>query len=796
MSRQSSQAFLAANGRNTRVDVPAIGEPEHLGELVGPHVPLANDLEFYGTDLGITFTHKGEHIILFGDTWADATTVCAEGSPNDDVMGTLPMKWEPGVMPRVSLVPDPAQPAHLKRLHIYRGSESLPLGLGQAPLAGFSDGEDAFVVFERLEPVRCTEAQIAAGGPCLPGTDSFCSQGLGTCEPRSSFPAMCNAALPEGCAPGVQCVEASYCIDRTSSQFDDGHVSGQAAAIAHYTDIGVARRGEPATFDSVVTWHTNKFSHPATQTVQRFSYRTDGSDYNPGHDTLLYWGRPGFIAEQGRQAQVYLMAHALPVERKADGQWDFKPKFFAGVDPRTHEPQWSSVEAEAKSLALDGEVGGSPSEELGLVGIYGVTWLPAPVNKWIMTYGGDFADYLMSNTIETRSIRAPGAIMARFADHPWGPWSPPEPLLRPGHGADVGTPYGPGGILYSPDCVDTELAHCAPSDPHRPLDSFLAGCPRTLPDPGRLYSPYVLDEYTQPNAEGGLDMVWDVSTWNPYAVHLIRTKIGGPTRKAPSDELATRAGLRSMTSWRALPGLRLDGDRFVEQNSRERDAGPSRSLAGDGHRGFNNFVCRGANTNIATGRRSPLAFEQEECPEPYVKGAVLGRFGGAGRLVRTFIGKRARATSYAVSGDEVLRIYVDDNPVPRIDVPLSAAIDGSAGETFAPPFGAGAGRHLAWYYPVEFEHKLVVAIDNLEAADDYAYQLDAMLEQENTLLGELLDRERLPERDDVQRQMSDIYHPSGLAPLLYSPISVQLDAGSSQVVALDGPATIQELRLR
>ena len=35
----------------------------------------------------------------------------------------------------------------------------------------------------------------------------------------------------------------------------------------------------------------------------------------------------------------------------------------------------------------------------------------------------------------------------------------------------------------------------------------------------------IMDAYTQPSTEGGLSITWNVSTWNPYAVVLMRSRI-------------------------------------------------------------------------------------------------------------------------------------------------------------------------------------------------------------------------------------------------------------------------------
>jgi hypothetical protein len=115
----------------------------------------------------------------------------------------------------------------------------------------------------------------------------------------------------------------------------------------------------------------------------------------------------------------------------------------------------------------------------------------------------------------------------RFADHPWGPWSPSEVHIDPGSPAVVGDPFGPGGYIFHPDCVDQPPALCTPSDPSRPLDYFIPGCASVgaTVDTGILYGPNIIDAYTRADGAGGLDVFWVVSVWNPYLVALLQTNV-------------------------------------------------------------------------------------------------------------------------------------------------------------------------------------------------------------------------------------------------------------------------------
>jgi hypothetical protein len=171
--------------------------------------------------------------------------------------------------------------------------------------------------------------------------------------------------------------------------------------------------------------------------------------------------------------------------------------------------------------------GGSPHEVLPIPNQMAVSFTGPPLNTWIMIYGGDLADYLLADPANARPGPDPGAIRIRFAEHPWGPWTPPQTLVAPGDPLVAGDPYGPGGFLFHTACRDAPPLLCARTDPSRPTDAFLPNCPAigATFDIGRFYAPNVVDAYTQPDGTGGVDLWWNVSTWNPYAVVWMHTNL-------------------------------------------------------------------------------------------------------------------------------------------------------------------------------------------------------------------------------------------------------------------------------
>jgi hypothetical protein len=519
--------------------------PEVVGTLVGPGAnPAQPSLQLYGTDLGWTFEHDGRLQMLFGDTWHDAFALC-EGEPrNDDTVATLPLQPPDGVPP-LTFVTKPDAPDEFAAITVARGTESLPMAYGQVPIAGFSDGTQAIGLFGRGEPVRCAVRRRRQPPRCQRKTGLTCTQEVGECSPRIVEATMpCDLGTGIGCLPGSTCQPSpsGFCVDLGSSQYD-GTPASLRFAVAHDQELAVQDATDFSRFTSVARLATTKFINATTRTVRTFTGGRCGNDYAPGHGALLMWGRPGWQSVGAREAQLYLLAHRLPMKLDRQGRWRFRPRYFAGLDSRG-EPRWRRRQRDAVPLALDGVAGGSPHEEQPIVNQMSVSWVGAPVSKWVMLYGGDLADYLLPDPASQRPGAHPGAVRIRFADHPWGPWSPPEAHLLPGSPDVVGAPWGPGGVLFHDQCVDVGDAVCAPGDPRRPPDFFLPGCPSFAAafDVGRFYGPNVIDVYTRAAGPTAMDLFWNVSTWNPYAVILMRSRIEAGPAATPATCRTRRRG--------------------------------------------------------------------------------------------------------------------------------------------------------------------------------------------------------------------------------------------------------------
>lgn len=196
---------------------------------------------------------------------------------------------------------------------------------------------------------------------------------------------------------------------------------------------------------------------------------------------VFAWGRPSF-------AQADLLFAWQPID-SLDAGWN--PRYFAGVEAGG-EPVWSQAEADAAPLYTETEA---------CAGQTSVTWDPV-LKRWLMLYG-------CPNFLAGERHYDAGGILLRHAARPWGPWSEPLVLFQP---------MADGGYcnyMHAPP----ELCAGAPnvSDPHR----------ETVP--GFEYGSYLLPRYSR-GGDGTSTIYFNLSTWNPYAVVLLKTDITcGPT---------------------------------------------------------------------------------------------------------------------------------------------------------------------------------------------------------------------------------------------------------------------------
>jgi len=345
--------------------------------------------------------------------------------------------------------------------------------------------------------------------------------------------------------------------------------------------IGVALSPErPADYVVVQELRTNRFQNVAARTVAHFDpVDPTRSDYRPGHHTLLVWGRPAFVEQGGAQSLPFLLFAPLD-ELRRTGR--LRPRFFAGYGA-DGAARWSPRESDAlpvygsetRAPAAPGRRVRWEEPELDYVNQMSVTFVE-PLGRWVMLYGGDAAAFLVTPPAGGYAAHpvhlapSPGAVHLRSAAHPFGrstrgappseAWSSPEPALTRGQAATF-LACGEGGPAELPGCDERP-------DPDGPAQ-MVAGLARLAGDPGkqsvlattgrclageivmaaqaelsggamgRLYAPNVIEEWTEDvtartpgigPGERAATIYWNVSTWSPYQVVLVKTVLRGLPR--------------------------------------------------------------------------------------------------------------------------------------------------------------------------------------------------------------------------------------------------------------------------
>lgn len=192
----------------------------------------------------------------------------------------------------------------------------------------------------------------------------------------------------------------------------------------------------------------------------------------PGGPFVLMWG-----SGQYRKSDVYLAV--VPAAHFEDGK---DTRYLSGLSP-TGTPSWSERESDAVPLTHNGTIGD-----------ISVTWC-APLGLWLMTYD--------SRPPSTRGV------LFSYATTPWGPWADPQVIFESVRDGALGTfihdprhtpPDGLAGPVIGKGQADPEAVH------------------------GGEYAPYVVERWTRVSGTD-LTIYYVLSTWNPYVVVLMRTRL-------------------------------------------------------------------------------------------------------------------------------------------------------------------------------------------------------------------------------------------------------------------------------
>lgn len=535
--------LLAAGDSTTEAaqSGPTVQSTTYLGPLTGDGARLHPDnvaprhIEYYGTDLGFTYRHGSQLHFLFGDSWATekyAPIEASTGSRFDDGFGTVDLReWPDSSRISPTNIPLIKLGQNLGTTEMSAIDPGHALDLGKTPMGGFSNGTHEFALFNIGKPQGCSKDADCSNGLTCDTTfgyfgSRYSDQPNPTLPCRDSSPGCTNDTMID--AAGAPVRASGFCTD-TSSALRAERVSNLLSTAGFRVLIGVRNAAEPGKYGDIREWLTNKFLNVTVRTVRSFDpaeQASAGQDYRSanaagGKQRVFLWGRPGFIgvAKNGRTMSAYFAYADMP----AGPGFDWQLNFYAGAAGGV--ARFSPHEKDAAPLDLDSSRAGVQAAEVhDIVNQVSVAWIE-PLKKWVMLYGGGLtklptAALPVCGVLQifvgaecTDVNMGNGAVRMRVADDPWGPWSPPQDVIVggvPGNGAQG--QYGPGGALRHPACTDTRCA------PHSDMFAYSAE------EYGFFYGANIIEEWTAPT-DGGVDILWDASTWDPYRVVLLRTRI-------------------------------------------------------------------------------------------------------------------------------------------------------------------------------------------------------------------------------------------------------------------------------
>jgi hypothetical protein len=546
-------AALLLASRLTFADV-TVGTTTALGPFTGSPATLHSSnqspylINWFGTDLGFSYKHGTKLKFLFGDSFQDIWGFPIQQSTNwwqntwDDGYGEVdlntygnPSLFSPTNMPRIK-IGQSSTSGEARALNPGGPGSGLPLDLFKTPEGGFSNGTNEFGIFFMGKPLACaTNAECSSTNPAL-----SCDTGLGWWveAPWSNY------GLTGGCldtqgfcndntkrdAFNNEIPNTGFCRDTSSSVYKSSTASGRVAASAFKMRVGIRSTTDERKYTSI-EFATNKFYNQAHATAESFVPANGGGyqnqNYNVatgsgGNRRVFVWGRPAFtgVNATGRPANLYFGYVNMPT----GPGFAWTMNYYTGTNG-SGIPQFSTNEANAVALDLNSTVAGNqPNEPHDFVGQMSIVWVNH-LHKWVMFYGGAAStlptwQYPTCGVLEIvagaecSSVNMDkGRIRMRTADNPWGPWAPAQDVLVGGDPAvsPLEHQYAAGGILRHPNCSGSNC-----TGPH-----ILGYSPNEY---GVLYAPTIHQPWIKAIG-ASVDLIWTVSTWDPYHVVMLRTRL-------------------------------------------------------------------------------------------------------------------------------------------------------------------------------------------------------------------------------------------------------------------------------
>jgi hypothetical protein len=271
---------------------------------------------------------------------------------------------------------------------------------------------------------------------------------------------------------GVSVNESMFVFFSTNHIMPEGRALMGRSVLTRSTNDGFD-------FDLLYEFSGDKFINVSVERVTLDEIDAEASGAGT-RDVLCIWGSGRY-----RSSDVYLAI--LPVAELMTGRGR---RFYAGSEGRH---VWSSNERDAAPLFCSGYVG-----ELS------ARWNPF-LKRFLLTYNGD----------------SPRGIILHAAPKPWGPWThEPVMVFDPGHrspGLDPNDPClgdGYGKFMHVPWAVK-RCDH---------LHDNMFGSSREN-EWGGEYGPYQIGHMAKESPNGGTQLYFVMSTWNPYQVVLMTTSL-------------------------------------------------------------------------------------------------------------------------------------------------------------------------------------------------------------------------------------------------------------------------------
>ncbi|HVN77308.1 MAG TPA: DUF4185 domain-containing protein [Thermoanaerobaculaceae bacterium] len=271
---------------------------------------------------------------------------------------------------------------------------------------------------------------------------------------------------------GISVADKTYVVCKTNHSTDPNNP----------TDTSVLTRFDETTGQFTVVRQVSQL--PGGKFVE-IALREVPAGYAAAQPSILMWGSGVY-----RASDVYLATVPTSAFETGTGT-----QYFTGLTDG--QPTWGTTEASAVPVVLDGTVGN-----------VSVTYAPS-VGLWLMTY-------------DSRASSTKGIVL-RYAQAPWGPWSPPQVIFDPKRDGAYGI------FIHDPSLV-----------PDDGLDGPTIGSADPHTTAGGDYAPYVIERFTK--LEGGLlSIYYTMSTWNPYTVVLMRSRLRVTLDRPPRQHVRALA---------------------------------------------------------------------------------------------------------------------------------------------------------------------------------------------------------------------------------------------------------------